>query len=197
MSECIDTGFWAAIAASAAALATFLLWRTERRVFLHTVMPELVLSGWERFTPEDGDGSVEGIRFTAVENVGPGSALHVHIGTFSKADDDRPMTVMGSIREALIAPNKKVNTTGSVVIYWNHVPGQQGNKILRLTIKIYAWDRAGVNHLTEYVLTVFQSTQSAGMHNEITSGVVLNARPISSHPEWRLKLRRRMGQDVF
>ena len=83
----ITAATWSAIAATLSAVAAFLLWRTEHRSFQHSARPEVVVTGWAR----DASAKPDKITFNAIENVGHGSALHIHMNAFSIADDDRPM----------------------------------------------------------------------------------------------------------
>ena len=97
-----SAAIWAAVAATFSAIATVLLWRTEQRSFRHSARPELVLAGWERGYDPKGPSTPDRIAFSAIANIGRGPALHVHINSFSLADDARPMTVMSTIRQSLI-----------------------------------------------------------------------------------------------
>ena len=107
-----SAAIWSAIAATLSAAAAFLLWRTEIRIFRHSARPEIVITGWHRNADPGALSIPDKITFAAIANVGRGSALHVHLNAFSIADDDRPMVMMSTICESLIAPNGRAETNG-------------------------------------------------------------------------------------
>ena len=174
----ISAAAWSAIAAMLSAIAAFLLWRTEQRSFQHSARPEIVITGWRRNAPDK-------LTFEAIENVGHGSALHVHMNAFSLADDNRPMVVMSTIRESLISPNGRTGVMGEISIWWNNVAGPPGSKHVPVNIEIYCWDTTGVRYKTKYNLLVVELGRNIGVADQIAPGVMLGTRSvicISSNP---------------
>ena len=64
---------WSAIAASAAAVSAFLLYRILRQELLESVRPQLVLTNWSRTTEGEGEQVHDVIEFKRIKNVGRGA----------------------------------------------------------------------------------------------------------------------------
>jgi hypothetical protein len=185
---------WSAIAATFAAIAAVLLWRTEQQSFRHSARPELVLAGWQRFQDTSGGFGPERIAFSTIENVGRGPALHVHINSFSIADDDRPKTVMSTIRESLIATGSRVTVQGVISIWWNNVAGSPGSKSVPISIDMLSWDTTGIRYCTKYKLLVVELSPHVVVADAIAPGVILATRTVTQAPVWRLKLNRSLSK---
>lgn len=180
---------WSAIAATLSATAAFLLWRTEQRSFLHTARPEVVVTGWSR----NSSTAPDKITFSAVENVGTGSALHVYMNAFSIADDDRPMVTMSTMRESLISPGNKVTVNGVITIWWKNIAGSPGSKTVPINMKVYCWDTTGVRYLTKYNILVIEPSETVIATDEIAPGVMLGTRSVEAEAVWKLKLKQKLS----
>lgn len=181
---------WSAIAATLSAIAAFLLWRTELRSFQHTARPEVVVTGWNR----DSSATPDKITFSAVENIGTGSALYVHMNVFSIADDDRPMVIMSRVRESLVSPGNKVTVNGEITIWWKNVAGLRGLKTVPVNIKIHCWDTTGLRYLIKYNLIVIEPSENVFATDEIAPGVMLMTRSVEAESVWKLKLKQHLSQ---
>src|SRR3989337_2362712 len=190
----VSAALWSAIAATLAAITTVLLWRTEQQSFRHSARPDLVLAGWQRSQDSKEPSGPERIVFSAIENVGRGPALHVHINSFSLADDDRPKTVMSTIRQSLIATGSRVSVQGEISIWWNNVARSPGSKSVPLSIDILCWDTTGVRYHSEYKLFVVELSPSVDVADSIAPGVMLATRTVTQAPVWRLKLHRSLSK---
>lgn len=190
----VSAAVWSAIAATFAAIATLFLWRTEQQTFRHSARPELVLAGWQRVQDTNRPLLPEKVAFSAIENVGRGPALHVHINSFSIADDNRPKTIMSTIRESLIATGSRVSVQGAISIWWNHVAGSPGSKSIPVSIDILCWDTTGVRYHTEYKLLVVELSAHVTLADAIAPGVMLATRTVTKAPVWRLKLNRSLSK---
>jgi hypothetical protein len=187
----VSAAVWSAVAGTSAALAALLLWRTEQKSFRHSARPELVLGGWQRLQVSDGP---ERIAFSMIENVGRGPALHVHINSFSLADDDRPKTVMSTIRESLIAAGSHVKVEGVISIWWSNVAGSPGSKLAPISIDMLCWDTTGVRYRTEYQLMLVETPHRVGLADAVAPGVMLAGRTVTQAPVWRLKVTRSLSK---
>ena len=183
---------WSAIAASFAAISSFLILRTQKLSLRESARPELILTGWSRESGAGNGNRPEKISFTAIQNIGRGTALHVHVNSFSLADDQRPTFVMSTIRSPTIAPNTDVKVEAEILIWWNNVPGPVRSKSLPVNIEIHCWDTIGFRHQTRYELLVVQTLDTMHVSDPIAPGIMLGTRTTSSSPVWRLKLSRNL-----
>jgi hypothetical protein len=178
----VSAAVWSALAATSAAIAAFLLWRTEQKSFRHSARPELVLTGWQRLEAGDKPLAPERVAFATIENVGRGPALHVHINSFSLADDDRPKTIMSTIRESLVAAGSRAKVDGVISIWWNNVAGSPGSKSLPISIDMLCWDTTGTRYRTEYHLFVVELSPRVGVADAVAPGVMLAGRTVTEAP---------------
>ena len=180
---------WSAIAAIFSAIAAILLLRIERLSFQHSARPEIVITGWKRDSSADRDK----ILFSAVENVGVGSALYVHINAHSDTKDGRPMIAMSTIQESLISSSNKVNVNGEMLIWWENVPDYPGGRSVPVNIKIYCWDTTGIRYFTSYSLNIFELPNNTHLINEVAPGVMLGRRSVKTEAVWMLRLKVRLS----
>lgn len=185
-----DAATWSAIAATLSAIAAFLLWQTGQRSFQHSARPEIVVTGWNR----DPLATPDKITFDAVENVGNGSALHVHMNAFAMADDDRPTVIMSTMRESLISPKSHVTVKGEITIWWKNIAGSPGSKNAPINMKIYCWDTTGIRYLTKYNLLVMEPSRNIITTDEISPGVMLGGRSVEWESVWKLKLKQKLSK---
>jgi len=190
----LPAALWSALAATFAAIATFLLWRTEHQSFRHSARPELVLTGWKRNAESNSVTGPEKIAFSAIQNVGRGPALHVHINSFSVADDDRPMTVMGTLHESIIPMNSPARVDGGISVWWKNVAGSPGSKSVPISIDMFCWDTTGMRYRTEYKLLVVELSPTVQVADAIAPGVMLMTRTVTTAAVWRLRLNRQLSK---
>ena len=190
----ISAEFWSAVAASFAAIASFLIFLNQRRNLLESVRPELVLTGWTRggrYPARDKDGP-EIITFETIKNVGRGSALHVIINC-GHIVDNKPTAVLSTTRLSILAPNEDKQMNGEISVHWKNVPSKtHGHKSLPITIEILCWDSRSMRHQTFYKLYAVELTPSVAISDPIARGLALTSRTTIVRPVWQLKLLRRV-----
>jgi hypothetical protein len=182
--------FWSAIAASCAALSSFLTMLIQRRNLLESVRPELVIPVWDRREAENGDLAYEVVSFPTIKNVGRGVALHIHLQASHRVDN-RPTVVLQSIRLPILAANEEIPVDGKIILWWENVePNDRGFKHLSINLSIFCVDARGMRHETRYDLLVVELGPSVGVTDEIAPGVMLASRTtITRSMRWlRLKV---------
>lgn len=181
---------WSAIAATFSAIAAITIMRIQNRIMLDSVRPELILTGWDRKTREQGDNKYDIITFNKIENVGKGSALHIHINS-SKTIDNKLLSALSTKRLSILPANEEHEINGEIALYWDNVTSDvSNNKFLPIEIEIYSWCSKNYRHKTIYTLMVvepFKNTIFGGI-GEIAPGVMLSTRRTISKPVWMLKL---------
>ena len=179
---------WSAVAASFAALSSFLIMLIHRRNLLESVRPELVLTGWARFAEGQGDSAHEVIAFETLKNVGRGAALHVRLDAFHESAN-RPTAVLSTMRLPILAVNEACNVNGRIVVWWKNVePTEAGFRHLPIRITIYCWDSRGMRHETRYNLLAVELGPSVGVADEIAPGVMFTNRVVVTRAVWFLRL---------
>ena len=191
----VPAALWSAFAATFAAISTFLLWRTEQQSFRHSARPELILTGWKRKPDSNASSGPESIAFSAIENAGRGPALHVHIHSFSVADDNRPMTMMGEmLHESFIAMNSHAPVEGEIRVWLKNVAGSPGSKSVPISINIFCWDTTGMRYLTKYKLVMVELSPTVHVSHAIAPGVMLMTRTVTVASVWKLKMNRQLSK---
>ena len=182
---------WAAIAASFSALTAFLMLLIQRRSFLESVRPELVLADWNHLSAGTGNSAHEVISMSLIRNVGRGAASNI-LMTATDNEGGRPLATMGLTRiPSILAPGEGNTVDAQIIIWWKNVaPNQQGDLYLPIHIVIYCWDARNRRHQTTY--TLLASPLSAPNHfsDTIAPGLVLLRRTTSSRATWPITLRR-------
>ncbi len=147
-----------AVAALFAAAATFLLYRIERQRQLEDARPEIVIGGWLRQREGESAMNFESIRFTRINNVGRGPALHLHI-VFNVigSEDSSTKATIGGIREHILAPGETAECDERIGVFWNKVePDGEGRRMVRIVVQVGCWDSLGFLHETRYDVDVFE-----------------------------------------
>lgn len=188
MSIELSPAFWSAVAATFAALSSLLNVRIQRRNFLESVRPELVLEEWSR-NPNKTDPDKETIHFRKIRNVGRGAALHVFIGADGKSGAAQ-VAFMHQVGLPIIAPNDGAAVNGSIRIFWKDVvPNRDGQKFVTLHISMHCIDSHGLRHEIHYRLGAIERRDDAAVANAIAPGLMLVHRRTTAVPSWRVKLR--------
>ena len=84
-----SAAIWSAVAASFAALSSFLMMLIQRRNLMESVRPEMVLTGWSRREEGQGDAAHEVIAIQMIKNVGRGPALNIMLTSGQPVVADR------------------------------------------------------------------------------------------------------------
>ena len=187
----VDAAVWSAVAASFAALSSFLTMRIQRRNLLESARPEIVIDLWGRSNRGEDDSACEVITFGSLRNIGKGPALHVTLNS-STMSGDRPTSVLSTTRYTIIGPGETQRLTGEIIVWWKNVKDQTGGKYLPITIVIWSWDSHGVRHETTYILFVTEHENMVAGSHEVAPGVALTTRTTESVPVWWLKLKGRL-----
>lgn len=186
---------WSAIAASFAALSSFLIMLIQRRTLLESVRPELVLTGWDRKTEGTGDVQRDVIIFKKVKNVGRGVAFHVNTFSLTQLVQNKPTVMMSNIRLPLLAVNEESDVDGRIMVWWDNVVGEQyGFKRVPVQITLLSWDSRGRRHETIYSIMVIALCGQTLVADEIAPGVMYSSRRTTIRPVWLLKLKRAIGK---
>jgi hypothetical protein len=162
---------WSAIAASLSALSAFLVMRIQRRNFLESVSPQIVIDEWSR---EDNDA----IRFEKIRNVGRGVALHLIVNAGDVPRGDRPIAVMNTMRLPVVANEPVTVEDGSIRLWWPNAPNPDAGepRHVAVEIKMYCWDTGGRRHETIYTLNVFGLVPLPILADSIAPGVMFSQR---------------------
>ena len=189
-----NAAIWSAVAATFAALLSFLIFWTQRRNFLESVRPELVLTDWNRRVEGEGDATHDRISFKTIRNVGRGAALHIHLSAVHK-NEKRPTAILSTLRLSILPADEASEVNGEIVVWWKNVdPAAQGPKHLPITVVIFCWDSGGMRHETRYRLFALESSKNAVVTDAIAPGVMLHSRTTTTRPVWLLKLFTRVGR---
>ena len=185
---------WSAVAATFAALLSFLIFWTQRRNFLESIRPELVLTDWNRRVEGEGDAAHDRISFQTIRNVGRGTALHIHLSAV-RMNEKRPTAILSTLRLSILPADEASEINGEIVVWWKNVdPAAQGPKHLSITVVIFCWDSGGMRHETRYKLFALESLENAAVTDAIAPGVMLHSRTTTTRPVWLLKLLTRAGR---
>jgi hypothetical protein len=191
----IDAATWSAIAASFAALSSFLLMLIHWQNLLEAVHPELVLIGWAHTVEGEGDTAYERITFQEIKNVGKGAAFNV----LSKIPDkisDPPSSVLITEHLPILAAGETADLNGQIIMSWTNVPPDKwGLKVLTIRIALLCFDSRGMRHETLYNLHVMPLSQKRFFAvGEIAPAVALSSRTTSTRPVSWLNLLAKLGR---
>lgn len=179
---------WSAVAASFAALSSFLIMLIQRRNLLESVRPELVLTQWSRGSDGQGDSAHEYVEFKKIRNVGRGAALHTMV-TAHQDSNGRPVAYLAHmIRIPILAANEEFDANGRIVIGPKNIArGDKSWWHLAIRVTIFCWDSRGMRHETRYELFAVEQKPNVGISEEIAPGIMLSRRVTIVRPGWLLK----------
>lgn len=184
----MNAASWSAIAATCAAITSFLMYRIARRNWFEAVRPELVLDEWSRQTVGQGDTEHDEIRFARLRNAGRGSALHVSIVTLGEPGEF-PVASVALTQVPILSPDEEKQIDGTLIVWWKNVAADsKNNKQLATTIVIYCLDSAGWRHETRYYLYLVDLSGNQVLANTIAPGVAVVGRRTVARPLWLLRL---------
>ncbi len=161
---------WAAIAATASAVAAFLMWITHRRDFLESVRPQLVLDDISR--KKEGSKGAEIITVGTVRNVGRGPAWHIHM--FSENRRSRTVA-MGDRRIPVVASNDVERIDQVIIVCWNNV----GSESVFVDIRMVYSDNGAMRHDMRCELFVVENPETQIVVHAIAPGIALDCRTTS------------------
>ncbi len=191
----VTSAVWAAIAASFAALSSFLIMLIQKQALLESVRPELVLTGWNRQRQGNAESQHDVITFLKVKNVGRGVAFHVNVFSLTRMVQNKPTAVMSNIRLPLIAPTEEAEVEGRILVRWKNIDGgDKGFKHLPIDITILCWDSRGRRHETKYGILAMEPYGQTLVSDEMAPGVMFGTRRTTIRPVWVLKLKRKLGR---
>ena len=181
---------WSAAAASFAALAAYLSWRSQVQTLRHTFRPEIVLSSWQRVPATDT--LPERVCFQSVKNTGRDTARQIVINAFATADDNRPTYFMGTVNIASLTAGEESKVDAQIQVHWRSVSKHgSGGKLLPLKVTVWCWDALNVRHTTTLSLMLLEDVSTpVGGAARLAPGVHLSSYMTKSVPVSRLKLRR-------
>jgi hypothetical protein len=181
---------WSAIAATFAALSSFLILLVQRQNLLYSLRPELVLVDWGRQSKEIAGVKNDRITFKTMRNFGRGAALHPYVNEPKEGGDRTKYLVVGGRRYPTLAQGEVNLIDGEIILFWANVEGEY----LPVNIEIVCWDAGNIRHEVRYNLMVVKTAYSQELTgDEIAPGVTLGTRSTKSVPVWLLKLVRRLG----
>jgi hypothetical protein len=181
---------WSAVAASFAALSSFLIMLIQRRNLLESARPELVLVGWNRKTISSGDSAFDVISVQSIRNVGRGPALNVVVNASPKnCHTDRPTASLSTRNLPILAANESEEINGEIFLWWENVDADaHGRKHLGVGIDIICWDSRGMRHQTFYGLFAHKHPENVYAPDAAAPGVIVGARTTKTTPVWWLKV---------
>lgn len=184
---------WSAVAATFAALSSFLIMLIQRRNLLEAARPELVLTGWSREAKGNDEDAYEVISFRTIRNVGRGVALNVILNSFPEKLDRFPAVMLSTLRVPILAANESEEINGGIAVWWKDVDANgAGPKCLLIRVEILCWDSRGMRHQTLYSLFAVNEPTRLCMSDAIAPGVSLSSRRTVTRPVWWLNLRERV-----
>lgn len=185
---------WSAVAASFAALSSFLVMFIQHANRLDAARPELVLTGWTRTTRGEGEAAHEVLTFQTIRNVGKGPAIHVVLNC-AHCHENRPTATMSTTRLPILAPAEAHDINGEIVVWWKNVPREKdGLQHLFLTVTLASTDSIKFRHETEYQLLAVPLSPAQGVADAIAPGVMLYNRTTRTTHLRRLRLHGVRGQ---
>lgn len=176
---------WSAVAATFAALSSFMIMLIQRRNLLESVRPELVLTGWNKTLVQFADNKLyEVLTFNTIRNVGRGAALQVYFFSDPEVSGTPCVSSFSTILIPIVASNDTMAIDGKITLYWNNVKEEaNGARIIHITINMYCWDTSGMRHETQYMLTAYKNM--VGGNDDIAPGVYLASRRRNVVSPWQ------------
>ena len=187
----IPAAGWAAIAAGLSAVSALMMLKVQRRSFLESIKPELVIEGWARQAVTVAGQEV--LSFNVIRNIGKGPAHRVFVSSFMKTADDRPVCIMSSMWVPIIPAGESHEAFGKIELFWKNVPLIEGFKYLSVDVTILAWDSYDNRYETVYPLFIAKADQDIVTgHDRIAPNVSLIHRKVSRRRVWTVKLQARL-----
>lgn len=174
----LDAAFWSAVAASFAALAAGATWFIQRKSWLASARPELVLSDWTHHEPSTTTSQKEIVSFRKIKNTGLGPAMNIFGEVFFIDSQTTPFSYH------MLRPGEELDLPGRIEIPFDDADDPPRTQVV--TIIIHCWDTRNRQHETRYILIV---TELSGINNHVTTGevapgVAVLCRDVTEKPGW-------------
>ena len=160
----------------------------QRGNLLESVRPELVLTDWERHV----EGEHEVLCVRTIQNVGRGSAMHVHINLDGSVIP--PTAVLGTISRPILAPGGESQIDAQISLRWKNVTACEEGKSIPINLVIFCWDSRGRRYETRYILLVVELRKNVLVADPIAPGVMLHSRVVTHRSVRFLQLSRQVKQ---
>jgi hypothetical protein len=196
----MSPALWSAVAATCSALTAFFVMRIQRRNFLESVRPQIVLEGWNR----TNHGEPDKLSFNAVRNVGKGVALHIYMnaGATTKGTIDKPSgalrAAMGTTRYPVLASTDRAALECTISLFWENAEKTNGgSQVIPVTIQIFCWDTADRRHETRYELLVFERVRQHQVTSDVAPGVTFGTRRVTHRSVRGLRMAKRVKRPFW
>jgi len=188
----LATAIASAVAAVAAAISSWLIWRTTKRNLLESVRPELALLDWGRTPREDAAVPHEAIRIGSLRNVGRGAAFQVTLSGFEMWDGQVTAHI-ATARIGVMGAGEEVALKSLVDVFWDKVAvPERGPKTLAVWPCVACLDAMGVRHVTTYLMFVSRDTSGPQPVDSVAAGITFAGRHTVTKSVRRLKLEKRL-----
>lgn len=189
MQPSTAAAIWAAIAAWGSVVTAVLVYSIQRRNFLESVRPELIITGWRR---ELRPSQKPTVTFKTIRNIGRGAALNVHVRGQPGMDDT---VIMSSEHLSILPPNEESEISPHVLIFWNKTRDLAGKyRMAYFAVEIHCWDSRGFRHQTIYRLMVSDPPMIVAGAQEVAPGVTILSRKTTTRAIWTLRVESELRQ---
>jgi hypothetical protein len=187
---------WSAVAASFAALSSFLVMLIQRRNLLDSARPELVLIGWNRKMINISDSRFDVIFVQSIRNVGKGPAINIIMNTSDiNESKDKLKATLSTKHIPFLEAGASEDINAEIMLYWENVDADpQGRKHMDVGIEIICWDSRDMRHETYYGLIAGERPDSIVMSFPTAPGVTVGTRRTRTTPVWWLKILSRVNR---
>jgi hypothetical protein len=181
---------WSAVAASFAALSSFLVMLIQRRNLLESARPELILLGWNRGKTSISDSMFDVITVKSIQNVGKGPSINIIMNTSDINQGKEKLEASLSTQYIpILAAGAIEDINGEIMLYWENLDADpQGRRHMSIEIEIICWDSRGIRHQTYYGLIVGEHPNSIHMSYPAAPGVMVAGRRTRTTSVWWLKI---------
>jgi hypothetical protein len=182
------------VAASFAALSSFLIMLTQRRNLQESIRPELVLLDWSRRAQgeeecEDDQAPLDLIDIRTLQNVGRGAAHRIEIEAYAD-DRGQPTALLLLLSLPVLGADKCYSICSRIPIPWQNVKNPQQDT-LTITVGLSCEDSREWRYRTEYRICAIQHDASTFVVGGlmVAPGVVLSRRSTRVTPACRIRMR--------
>lgn len=188
----MTAAWWSAIAATFSAVSAVIVMRIQRRNYLESVRPELVISAWSAHNDSHGATGPSIFRLEVIRNVGRGPAFQVcafdvtgkkgrSLGGLAFADEMVPVLASGESHA----------TKWEIYLDWRRANTfNETMQTMGVEMELVCWDREPSRHRTKYSFFL-QRQRLEGRDDQWTPiDVRLGFRTTTSEKVWWLKFTR-------
>jgi hypothetical protein len=165
----------------------------QRRNFLESIRPELVISEWSRTTRPPGVGDIQdAVSFGRIKNIGRGSALSVVINATAERKN-APLAVMSTASIPILGPGEERPIAGMIIVFWKNHESTDRPRSLQLPIVIWCWDSRGNRYFTTYRIFISESMDRiVGGAENVAPGVASLTRRAAFTSVFWLRIEKRL-----